>query len=176
MTELIKEILLWAGIGVGGVTLGSIVGAIAFVCLKGAFQRLIAKINIEKVVKETVDTTVSETVGRVKKVSFSHNIQPLVESELVKINERNDERLTKAIAKLYEKQDKQIKIMEKFYAYFDNSMVSDEVKKELKDAIDEAKEERVAVESTIVEETPEPDVKAIVEPVEAVKTHVKVER
>lgn len=176
MTELIKEILLWAGIGVGGITLGSVVGGIAFVCLKGAFQRLIAKINVEKVVKETVDTTVSETVGRVKKVSFSHNIQPLVESELVKINERNDERLTKAIAKLYEKQEKQIKIMEKFYAYFDNSMVSDEVKKELKDAIDEAKEERVAVESTIVEETPEPDVKTIVEPVEAVKTHVKVER
>ena len=176
MTELVKEILLWAGIGVGGITLGGVLGGIAYICLKGAFQRLIAKINIEKVVKETVETTVNETVGRVKKVAFSHNIQPLVESELVKVNEKNDERLTKAIEKLYEKQDKQIKIMEKFYAYFDNSMVADDVKKELKEAIKEAKDEHVIIESTIVEESPEATVKTIVAPTEAVKTQVKVER
>ena len=63
-------------------------------------------------------------------MSFAHNIQPLVESELVKINEKSNEHINETVTRLEKKLDKVILIQEKQAKYFDNSIgVSDEAKK-----------------------------------------------
>ena len=172
MTEFLSEVWVWALGIIGGISITAIITAIICGCLKGAFSKVIAKIDTKKLADRAVD----EGIAKVKKIAFTHNIQPLVESGMEKVYENMNQKLTEALAKLYKKQDKMINIMEKFYAYFDNSMVADETKKALKDAIAEAKDERVEIDSVVVEETIEPEEKSIVAPVEAVKTHAKVER
>ena len=170
--EFLSEVWIWLVGILGGISVTAIITAVICGCLKGAFNKVVAKIDTKKI----ADKAVEEGVAKVKKVTFTHNIQPLVESGMEKVYENMNQKLTEVLEKLYKKQDKMINIMEKFYAYFDNSMVADETKKALKDAIAEAKDERVEVDSVVVEETTEPEEKAIVAPVEAVKTHAKVER
>ena len=172
MEEILQKVALYLGIGVGGLTVGGIIVGIVWAFVRGYAKRTGEKLNVKQVVKETI----SETVGQVKKIAMTHSIQPLVASELEKVNEKQDERLTKAIEKLNNKFDKVINIQEKFYDYFEDSMVSDEKKKAMKEAIEDAKEQYVEVKSVIVEESPKVEEKAIVAPVEAVKTQVKVER
>lgn len=172
MTEFLSEFWVWLVGILGGVSITAIITGVICACLKGAFSKAIAKIDTKKITDRAVD----EGIAKVKKITFTHNIQPLVESGMEKVYENMNQKLTEALEKLYKKQDKMINIMEKFYAYFDNSMVADETKKALKDAIAEAKDERVEIDSVVVEETIEPEEKSIVAPVEAVKTHAKVER
>ena len=170
--EFLSEVWIWLVGILGGISVTAIITAVICGCLKGAFNKVVAKIDTKKI----ADKAVEEGVAKVKKVTFTHNIQPLVESGMEKVYENMNQKLAEVLEKLYKKQDKMINIMEKFYAYFDNSMVADETKKALKDAIAEAKDERTEVDSVVVEETTEPEEKTIVAPTEAVKTHAKVER
>ena len=172
MEFILDKIGLLAGITVGGVSLLTIIGFVLWKVLTASFNRLLAKINVDGV----VDKAVAKAVDRVKSVSFKHSIQPLVESGLEKINEKIDERLEKQLAEIKENQAKIVNIFEKFYDYFEDSMVSDDKKKAMKTAIEDAKQDSVEIESVVVEETHEVEEKAIVAPVEAVKTHTKVER
>lgn len=172
MEEIFQKIALYLGIGVGGLTVGGLIVGIVFAFVKGYAKRTGEKLNVKQIVKDTIN----ETVGQIKKIAMTHSIQPLVNSEMEKVNEKVDKRLIEMCEKVDKRLDKIVNIQEKFYAYFDDSMVSEDKKKALKEAIEDAKQGVVEIESVIVEESPKAEEKSIVAPVEAVKTQAKVVR
>lgn len=169
---ILDKIGLLAGITIGGVSLLTIVGFVLWKVLSASFNRALRKINLEKI----VDIATDKAVDRIKKVSFNHNIQPIVLSEVKKLGEEIKLDVRKEFAEIKENQRKQVVIAEKQASYFEDSIVSDDKKKALKDAIEDAKQDSVVVESVVVEETTEPTEKANTTPLEAVKTQTKLER
>ena len=144
--EILNQIWVWIGSAVGGVSLAGIISAIIYGCLKGAFNRTIAKINVQKI----ADQATEKGVEKVKKVSFSHTIQPLVESELKKLNEHYVEVLKVYMEEVAKKYDNLVLVLEKLSAYFDNSIgVNETAKQELKQALADAKNEQVSAESVV---------------------------
>lgn len=151
--EFLNNIWVWIGSAIGGVTLAGIIGAVVYGCLKGAFNRAIQKMNVEKV----TEGVVNKSMERIKEVSFTQSIQPIVESELKKITEEANKYIEERIKQTEEEYAKIIAVLEKFYAYFDDSLVSDAKKKELKEAIESAKTKapkatEVAVDKIIISE------------------------
>ena len=137
-----------------GVSVGGVLTAVLYGCLKGAFSKTISKINVSQIAEDAT----SKGIDKIKEVSFKHSIQPLVNSELNKITEKANSYIIEQIDKIDNKYNKIIEILAKFSAYFDNSVfVPDEVKSELKTAIKNAKIDDIKVESIteIVEEKPQ---------------------
>ena len=171
--EFLNEIWIWIMSAIGGVSLSAIISSIIYGCLKGAFNKTISKINVESI----ADKATEKGIERVKKVSFTHNIQPLVESELKKINEHSVEVLKKELADVQAKYDNVIDILDKLACYFDNSIgVAEEKKAELKQAIAKAQNKPMVAESVVVDEIVEPTQKQAVEPKTDGKSTTKVER
>ena len=151
MTEILSTIWIWIVSAVGGVGFAGILSAIIYGCLKGAFSKTIDKINVEKIADKATD----KGVERVKKISFSHNIQHLVESELKKIHEENAKIIENELKIVKQNYLDLVNVFEKFATYFDNSFaVNEETKNELKNAIANAKgkNESKEVESVVSEE------------------------
>lgn len=171
--EFLNEIWIWIMSAIGGLSLSAIISSIIYGCLKGAFNKTISKINVESI----ADKATEKGVERVKKVSFTHNIQPLVESELKKVNEHSVEVLKKELADVQAKYDNVIDILDKLACYFDNSIgVAEEKKAELKQAIAKAQNKPMVAESVVVDEIVEPTPKQAVEPKTERKSTTKVER
>lgn len=146
MGEIFTQAVIWIGTALGGISLAGIMTAILYGCIKGAFNKTISKINVQKIADEATE----KGVEKVRKVSFTHSIQPLVESELKKINEKATEVLDKSVQALNAKFDNVILILERLSAYFDNSIgVSEQAKAELKKAIADAKNEVKTAESVV---------------------------
>ena len=175
--EILNEIWVWIVSALGGVSLAGVISAAIYGCLKGAFSKTISKINVEKIAKDATD----KGIDKVKAVSFSHSIQPLVESELKKINEMSVEVVKKELNEVKAEYKTLINIVKKLSAYFDNSIgVSDTAKQELKQAIAEAENEPVeptnyAVVGKVEEEVEAKD-KTEREPLQDVKKATSVER
>ena len=175
--EILNEIWVWIVSALGGVSLAGVISAAIYGCLKGAFSKTISKINVEKIAKDATD----KGIDKVKAVSFSHSIQPLVESELKKINEMSVEVVKKELNEVKAEYKTLINIIKKLSAYFDNSIgVSDTAKQELKQAIAEAENEPVeptnyAVVGKVEEEVEAKD-KTEREPLQDVKKATSVER
>ena len=175
--EILNEIWVWIVSALGGVSLAGVISAAIYGCLKGAFSKTISKINVEKIAKDATD----KGIDKVKAVSFSHSIQPLVESELKKINEMSVEVVKKELNEVKAEYRTLINIIKKLSAYFDNSIgVSDTAKQELKQAIAEAENEPVeptnyAVVGKVEEEDEAKD-KTEREPLQDVKKATSVER
>ena len=173
----ILNIWVWIVSALGGVSLAGVISAAIYGCLKGAFSKTISKINVEKIAKDATE----KGIDKVKAVSFSHSIQPLVESELKKINELSVEVVKKELNEVKAEYKTLINIIKKLSAYFDNSIgVSDTAKQELKQAIAEAENEPIeptnyAVVSKAEEEVETKD-KTAREPVQDVKKATSVER
>lgn len=169
MENIINQVWFWVATALSGVTLTGIISAIIYACLKGGFAKVINRINVEKIANMATD----KGVEQVKKISFTHNIQPLVESELKKVNEYAVEVIKGEVAKLEERQNKIIEILENLANYFDNSIgVAQEKKDKLKEVIAGAKETPIIVESKIVEEELEETEKVA----EMSKKHSKIQR
>lgn len=175
--EILNEIWVWIVSALGGVSLAGVISAAIYGCLKGAFSKTISKIDVEKIAKDATD----KGIDKVKAVSFSHSIQPLVESELKKINEMSVEVVKKELNEVKAEYKTLINIVKKLSAYFDNSIgVSDTAKQELKQAIAEAENEPVeptnyAVVGKVEEEDEAKD-KTEREPLQDVKKATSVER
>ena len=92
-----------------------------------------------------------------------------------KITEIANEYIKASLVETQKRYDNLITVLEKFYAYFDDSMVSETKKQELKQAIDEAKTEPKSAQSVVVEETIVQEQKHAVEPKETAKKN-KIER
>lgn len=171
--EILNSIWVWILSILGGVSITTILTFVIRITLTNSFKKTIAKIDVEKIAEKATD----KGVAKVKKISFTHNIQPIVESELVKINEKSTEVLRKELADVQKKYDNLIVIMEKLSAYFDNSIgVAEEKKADLKQAIADAKNDTVTAESVIIDEFVDEDVKSVAEPEKPTKTNIKVER
>ena len=98
-------------------------------------------------------TLVSYIVALVKSMSFKHDIQPIVESELKKVYEYSVAVCEKEIDVVKGQYARILGVLEALSKYFDNSIgVSEEAKEELKSAIAEAKEDAEILEP--VESTP----------------------
>lgn len=176
--EIFNQIWVWILSAVGGLTLTGVITAIIYGSLRGAFNKTISKINVQKI----ADQATEKGVEKVKKISFTHSIQPIVESELKKINEHSTEVIKDSFKETSEKYDKLINVVEKLAAYFDNSIgVSETAKAELKEAIKEAKDEKPELAECVVEEEvaeikEEPKEVIIEKPAEEKKKSSKVER
>lgn len=175
--EILNEIWVWIVSALGGVSLAGVISAAIYGCLKGAFSKTISKINVEKIAKDATE----KGIDKVKAVSFSHSIQPLVESELKKINELSVEVVKKELNEVKAEYKTLINIIKKLSAYFDNSIgVSDTAKQELKQAIAEAENEPIEPTNYAVvvkvEEEDEPKDKTAREPLQDVKKATSVER
>ena len=175
--EILNEIWVWIVSALGGVSLAGVISAAIYGCLKGAFSKTISKINVEKIADEATE----KGIEKVKNVSFSHSIQPIVESELKKINEYSVEVVQKELAEVKAEYKTLINIIKKLSAYFDNSIgVSDTAKQELKQAIAEAENEPIEPTNYAVvgkvEEEDEPKDKTAREPLQDVKKATSVER
>lgn len=175
--EILNEIWVWIVSALGGVSLAGVISAAIYGCLKGAFSKTISKINVDKIAKDATE----KGIDKVKAVSFSHSIQPLVESELKKINELSVEVVKKELNEVKAEYKTLINIIKKLSAYFDNSIgVSDTAKQELKQAIAEAENEPIeptnyAVVGKVEEEDEAKD-KTAREPLQDVKKATSVER
>lgn len=133
----------------GGISISGLISFVIYACLKGAFNRTINKINVEKISEQATE----KGIEKVKKVSFNHSIQPIVESELKKIDEQVAKQFKAELKKVQENYDKLVNILEKLSAYFDGSIgVSEQAKAELKEAISNAKSEEGSVESVVESE------------------------
>lgn len=119
-----------------GISVGGVLTAIFYGVLKGAFNKTISKINVEKIANDATD----KGIKKVEEISFKHSIQPLVNSELDKITEKANAYIQVEIGKIEEKYNNIINVLEKLSAYFDQSVfVNEETKAELKRAISIAK-------------------------------------
>ena len=151
--EFLSNIGMWIVGALGGLSIAGIISAIIYGCLKGAFNRTLQKMNIEKI----NENLANKQMERIKKVSFTQNIQPLVETELKKVTEAANEYIKKELIETQKKYDNVIMVLEKFYAYFDDSLVSDVKKEELRKALDDAKNDtskpnEINVDEIVIEE------------------------
>lgn len=172
--EILNTIWVWVISILGGLSISSIISAVIYGCLKGAFNKTISKINVEKI----ADLATDKGVERVKKVSFTHNIQPIVESELKKINEYSKEVFDKKMETISKQYEMIVKILIKFSAYFDNSIgVPDSAKEDLKKILLEALEdEPKQAESVVIDEIVEEPSKQAENTPKSKKSSIKIER
>lgn len=120
-----------------GITLGGIVSCFFYAFFSGSIKKFINKISIGDMVEKTVD----ESMNRIKTLTLSIELQPLVAEELQKIEKQVLEANQKAYEKVLESNAKLIDCFGKLASYFDNSIaVPQEIKDELHLAINEAKE------------------------------------
>jgi hypothetical protein len=152
-TILTYVVSIFSGISVGG-----LISAIIYGCLKGAFSRTIAKIDVDKAEKAAVD----KGIEKIQNVTFTHSIQPLVESELKKITEEANAYIKRELEETQRRYLLLVDCVAKLAAYFDNSIgVPDSAKEALKEALEIAENapvEPAPVESVVVvEETTKTD-------------------
>ena len=144
---------LWDKIApyVSGITIGGIVSCLFYAFFSGSIKKFINKISIGEMVDETVD----KSMERIKDLSISVELQPLVAQELDKITEKVDIYLERTNKEVIGKVDKLIECFGKLAAYFDNSIaVPQEIKDELHIAIEEAKETKETIVNTEIEVKP----------------------
>lgn len=157
MMDIFSQVWVWVASVAGGITFAGVITAIIYGCLKGAFSKTISKINVQKI----ADDATEKGIERVKKVSFTHSIEPIVESELQKINEKSSALIKEELKVVQDKYDKLVDVIEKLSAYFDNSIgVPELAKKELREAIENAKDKapvaECKVESEVITEKKKP--------------------
>lgn len=170
--EILNQIWQTISPYLAGISLSSIFGAIIYGSLRGAFNKTISKLNVEKISENATE----KGIEKIKRVSFTHSIQPLVESRLEKISEKAEEISKAELVKMEKKYDNIVLVLEKFAAYFDNSIgVSENSKLELRSALNLAKNTPNLVESTFVEEVPENIIIVEKKPLKTIK-NTNVER
>ena len=173
---------LWQAIApyFAGVTISSIVSAIIFGCLKGAFNKTINKLNVEDIAEKATN----KGVEKVKKISFEQSIQPIAESELKKITEQANEYMKDQLEEVKLYHENTLLVLEALAKYFDNSIgVPDDVKLALKKEIADAKtragigislKQEIKLEEVIEQSTKKPET-AKIEP-KTIEVKTKVER
>lgn len=154
----LNQIWVWLVGGLSGVTLGTIITWLNSLNVSRSINKTIRKYDPQKAQNEAI----KEGLDKIKGVTFKHEIKPIVESELVKVNENAVKSLKKELAEIKGQYTKVVLILKKLSAYFDDSIVSDAKKEELHEAIAQAEEtpsyvESVVIEEALKEEYPQPE-------------------
>lgn len=140
MSETLKIILQYATLFLGSAVGSAIVSGIISGFIKGKIESKIGN----KAIKDAAKEIMAEMIDQIKTTTFKHSIQPVVNSELEKVNEKADAHLLRATQEQKEFMVKIVKILSKFIAYFDYSIgVPEKVKEEAKEALAEAQIEEV---------------------------------
>lgn len=141
----------------GGMTVGGVLIFIGSKVIKSIGNKIVDRININQVEQEAVD----RGIEKIKEISFTQSIQPVVESELKKVTETANDYLLKQLKEVKEGYANLVNILTKFSAYFDNSVgVPENVKKELKEALSGATPVENVTQEIVVEtkeDAPEPE-------------------
>ena len=99
--------------------------------------------------KKEIEKTADKVVEKINGFVFSHDIKPIVESELIKVKENATSLLKDEIETIQKEYLSLIEVVKSLAAYFDNSIgVSDETKLKLKDAIETAEKSILVKEKT----------------------------
>lgn len=145
----------------GGVA-GVLITCVIIPIMRGMLTKATAKLDIEGLLKkqnDAIEGAVNKAVDKVQTISFKQSIQPLVESELVKITEKANEYIEGQVAELRDSNEKIVAALSALGAYFEDSIVPDAKKAAFAEAIAAAKapvtEQEIVVEKA-VEETPAP--------------------
>lgn len=123
------------------------------VLIKALINRKINALNLEEAEKKAVE----QGIEQVKQISFTQTLQPIANSELMKITENANRYMEDCLKDVYGKLDKIIEIQAKQASYFDGSIaVSDKTKEEMKELIAQAlnkplTEQTIKVEQVIEE-------------------------
>lgn len=150
---------LWNTISpyLAGITIGGIISCLFYAFFSGSIKKFINKIQIGDMIQKTIDGTME----RVKDLTISVELQPLVATELDRIKYEVSESNKELFYDVMNKMDNLINCFEKLAVYFDNSIgVPQEAKDDLHNAIDEAKQttksleqETITVKPLIVDDT-----------------------
>ena len=130
---------IWDAIApyVTGTGIGAIIGGILFACLKGAFTKAINKIDVEKTTEKVID----KSMDKIQKVSFSQNIQPLVESEMQKVVSVMNGYVDSTLKSTEQNYKALLEVMVALSEYFNNGYgIPDEVKQKLAESIKKAQD------------------------------------
>lgn len=117
---------------------GMLITCIVIPIIKGVLTKATAKLNVDALLEKqtnAIDGAVNKAVERVQGVTLSHSIQPLVESELKRVGEIANEQVKDSVKALCEQNAALLAVLKAQAAYFDDSIVSDEKKAALRDAI-----------------------------------------
>lgn len=168
MSATVEKILQFGMLFLGSAVGSAIINGILSGFIKGKIESKIGN----RAIKETAREIMQEMMAEIKTQTFTHSIQPVLNSELEKVTEKADAHLLKATQKQTEFMVKIIKILEKFIAYFDYSIgVPEKVKEEAKQALADAQVEDVPVENETFEVQVVEEPKA--EPVKVVENKSK---
>lgn len=155
-TQLLNSAYTWIVGLVGSVGIGTLVGCVVGL-INSRKQHKIAQAYYDSVEK-LVNDSYNAGIDRIKNVTFNHDIQPLVKSELEKVNEYATSFVKEELDCVKLQYTKFVNIIEALAKYFDNSIgVSEEAKEALKQAINDAKqfaEISIPVESSVTIENP----------------------
>lgn len=124
-----------------GTTLGSTIVVSLVLILRAAIIKKIDGVDQKLDAKTFAKEMFKYLKEELKTMTIEQNIQPIVNSELQKINEASSELVKEELKLTQENYDKLINVVEKLAAYFDNSIgVSEEAKQDLRNAVLTAKE------------------------------------
>ena len=139
----------------GGVGMAIITGVISAISKNGVsklMKKVEQNINEERIASKTAE----KVIAQIQSTTIKHSIQPAVESELERVNEKSAERFEKIEKKIDAKFNQVIAIQEKQADYFTDSLVSDAKKQALAKEIEKAKldqeKEILPVDSKIIVE------------------------
>ena len=156
----------------GGLTVGAIIVGVLSALFKGWTTKFTQKIDLAAIEKKAVD----QGIEKIKNISFTQTIQPVVESGLQKVLEKAQEYINAALSVTDERYMQLILIMQKFACYFDNAVgVPQQVKDGLKAALNEAGIATVEPTTVVVVETPVETEKTATTANDGVKTDVAPE-
>lgn len=137
---------------IGGIGFGTLIAFILKTVLTGIGKKIAEKIAL----KDLYDKTLEESKKGLKQITFKQSIEPLVVSELEKVNERVDARLTNELADLKHQNALMLKALQKFASFFDDSyMVNAEKKEQLKQVFEEYNKLEIPQEQEIIIESHE---------------------
>lgn len=174
MLEALDNLWVWLLSAVGGVSIGTILAFIIKITLTRSFTKHTVKATKE--LQRANEEFETKRLEKIKKVAFTQNIQPVLESGLEKVSEKSQALIKAEIGEIKENQAKIVNILEKLGAYFDNSIISEEKKAEFKEAIELSKTTQILTETAVVEQVTEPTQENEPTPQIAQKNAISVER
>lgn len=158
-TEILNQAWVWVTSIVGSVSLSTILAFIFALVNSSKLKKALGEFRAEQIAELATD----KGIDKIKSMSFKHDIQPIVESELKKVYEYSVAVLETELKVVKGQYAHLVSVVEALAKYFDNSIgVSEEAKEELKSAIAEAKadaEQYEPVDSTPVIEEAKQEIK-----------------
>lgn len=144
ITELWSKIVIYVTSALGSISIGAIISWVIAIANSARIKKTIAQFRANEIANAAVDNGLE----KIKTITYKHDIQPLVESELKKVNEYSVEVLKKELAMVRLQYAQLIGIIEALSHYFDNAYgVNEDAKEDLQAQIDNAKNSVIETES-----------------------------